>query len=86
MSGWEIVTAISVSTDSSTPKTVSISCPGTKKVIGGGGNISSGDEADVVVVQSYPSANNTWFVRGDETFNYNSSWSVTVYAICATVN
>jgi hypothetical protein len=82
VTGWETVSATSPSNTTS-PKTTSVSCTGGKKVLGGGYMVSaSGNETQVTVTAGYPSANNTWTVTTVKT-NGNPSWSVTAYAICA---
>ena len=40
--------------------------------------------ASVSITSDYPSAANAWTVSAVETDNYNGSWSITAYAICAT--
>jgi hypothetical protein len=80
VSGWErVIGTPSVNNDNN--KTVTVNCPGTKKVIGGGGSINN-DSA--FITQSYPSADNQWTVRSAKV-NGSVSWIVTAYAICANV-
>jgi hypothetical protein len=82
VSGWELVSTTSPSNTSA--KTTSVSCSGSKKVLGGGYTITaSGNETQVTVTASYPSANNTWTVITVKN-QANPTWSVSVYAICAT--
>ncbi len=79
ISGWERISVISPST--SNDKSVSVSCTGNKKIIGGGGSISISD-SKLAILSSYPSSDNTWIVDAAEISNFNSYWTVTAYAIC----
>ena len=89
MSALELVTATSAS-DSTTPKTQTVSCPGGKKALGGGGSIivSGGPNTDLAIQASQPSGGSpptVWSVTGVETDAVAANWSVTAFVICATV-
>ncbi|HZO62054.1 MAG TPA: hypothetical protein VFB35_03655 [Gaiellaceae bacterium] len=81
LSGVEIVQASSVDSSSS-PKQTSVSCPGSKKVIGGGARIY-GANAEAALDESYPSNGSTWYATGYEIVPTASNWHLEVYAICA---
>lgn len=81
ISSVTIVTAVSLSNSLST-RTVSVSCAGSAKVLGGGHYLS--DAAGVLVVtRSYPSAAGTWTVSAAESKSFPGNWTVTAYALCA---
>jgi hypothetical protein len=82
ISGWEIISNTSLST--SVDKSISASCTGSKKIIGGGGYISPISQ-NLAIQSSYPPSNNSWMVTAVEASNENSNWIVTAYAICANV-
>jgi hypothetical protein len=80
LTGYERVTATSVS--NSTDKSISIDCSTGKKLLGGGGITSN---AEIYLYASYPIDDDTWTVSAGEDGNVNSNWTVTVWAICATI-
>jgi hypothetical protein len=81
VTGWETITVVSATNTSS--KTTTATCSGTKKVFGGGYTFTaSGNETQVFVTGSWPSANNAWTVTTIKNGG-NPSWTVTVYALCA---
>jgi hypothetical protein len=71
VSGWQLVTASASSTTSVA------TCPAGKKVLGGGGSISS---TAAQIGATFPSSPTTWTVT-----NKVGLGTVTAYAICATV-
>jgi hypothetical protein len=82
VSGLEIVSVASA-TDSSTPKSVTVTCPGAKRVIGGGARAIGTGAAEVAVSESYPASANQWTALAREINAVGSSWSVSAYALCA---
>jgi hypothetical protein len=90
LSGYEKVPSIpatGTTVNSNTPVPINATCPGTKRVVGGGylGAQNSGDNRSaLVIISSGPNASNTgWQVlarRAD-----NGSYTVTAYALCANV-
>ena len=72
--------------NTATAKSVTVTCPGTKKVINGSGKIIGAD-GDVVLDEIYPSKDLTSVtVTGKETDDApanNPSWAVVAIAICA---
>jgi hypothetical protein len=81
VSAWERVSATGP-TDTNTQKAITVSCTGSKKLLGGGASVSLAD-GDAVIVASYPSADNTWTASAANAFS--DTWSITAYAICANV-
>jgi hypothetical protein len=71
--------------DSSSPKTVTATCPNGTVVVGGGHVFGGTDNVDLHVVSSWPSNTTTWSVTGAEpdAAPLGSSWTVRAYAICA---
>jgi hypothetical protein len=69
--------------DSSSPKSVVVTCPAGKKVIGGGARVTGSGAAEVGVVEEYPNAVNQWSTLAREQDVTGSSWTLTAHAICA---
>ena len=90
VSALELVTATSAS-DSNTSKTQTVSCPGVKKALGGGGSVTVGVSTNLAIQASAPTggppptAPTGWSVTGTETDTVGGNWSVTAYVMCATV-
>lgn len=80
--GYERVTAVSVS-DSLNPKTVTVTCPAGKQVVGTGGFITGGF-GQVVMDRIFPNGGLTSVtVRGYEDEDGTAAnWSVRAYAVC----
>jgi hypothetical protein len=83
LSGIEIVTKLSAF-DSTASKNAFAQCPDNKKVIAGGGNVSS-DGAGTPALQASLPLNNGWRAWGSEPVAYAPNWQVAAYAICANV-
>jgi len=77
VSGWEKKTS---TLTNSSDKTVTVTCSADKKVLGGGGTVTSVN--NVYLYENYPSADNTWTVSAHRASG-SGSWTLTVYAICA---
>lgn len=78
-SGYVQVTGNTAS-NATTPKTLTITCTGTTKVIGGGFTVTeSGDSFNVI--QNGPSSSTVWTVTIDRTFG-SGNFSVSGVAIC----
>ncbi len=82
-SGWQKITDSLTSTESA--KTVTVTCPGIKKILSGGHNaVNNSGESRLYYNQSnYAPADNQWtssvFKSG------STNWTLNVYAICASV-
>jgi hypothetical protein len=59
-----------------------VDCSPGKKLLGGGGVTT---DADAYIYASYPSDDDTWTVIAAEDGNTNNNWTVTAWAICASV-
>lgn len=69
--------------NNSSNKTVTVLCPSGYIVMGGGANISSG--FNVNLIDSYPLVTEGWFVRAEADAALNSEWAVAAYAICVEI-
>jgi hypothetical protein len=78
--GWEKVSTVSASTTEQL-KTISITCPQSKKVLSGGFVVNS-STVTFYTVSNYPSAENTWTASVHRS-STTSPWDLTVYAVCA---
>jgi len=86
VSGLELVTATSAS-NSTTPKTQTVSCTGVKKALGGGGSISLVSD-QVAIQDSEPTGGSLptgWTVTAVANDILVPAWTVTASVICATV-
>jgi hypothetical protein len=63
-------------------KTVDVSCPEGKKVVGGGARVLELVPAGALG-QSYPLSATTWRAEAHEIVATGANWSVQAYAICA---
>jgi hypothetical protein len=78
------VTASSVS-NTTGPKTVTVTCPSGKILLGGGARISASSDNNLALAASYPSGATTWTAVGVETDSVGSNWAIVAYGICALV-
>ena len=83
LAGLEIVTLESPDNSANT-KQLNVSCPGSKKLIGGGANLF-GAEGQVALDENNPGSATSWHAKGVEINATLSSWKLTAYAICANV-
>jgi hypothetical protein len=81
VSAVQIVTADSAS-DSTAFKPIDVSCPGGKKLLGGGARLY-GAPGDVALDESYPTDATTWHAYGSEIVATGVSWHISAFAICA---
>ena len=81
--GWEKVSTVSASTTEQL-KTISVSCPQSKKVLSGGFAVNS-STVTFYTVSNYPSTENTWTASVHRS-STTTPWDLTVYAICANTN
>jgi hypothetical protein len=73
-------------TSSSGSKTVSVSCPSGKRVIGGGARVTGGGANRVSIVESFPDSDGSkWNARANEVVGTSATWSLQAYALCAIV-
>jgi hypothetical protein len=79
------VTGTASASNSTTPKTVTVDCPGGRKVLSGGHSYTTGT-ASVAVSQSEATDDDTWTVTAEELDGFAGNWSVQAFAVCATAN
>jgi hypothetical protein len=84
LSEVELVSAASVNNTATGLKTVTVSCPAGKKVIGGGAEIQSSPAFPITVDR--PAADlSGWTASGIKDTASGAFWGVADYAICAKV-
>jgi hypothetical protein len=67
-------------------KSVTVSCPSGKRVVGGGARAAGSGSNRISVVESYPDANESkWNVRATEVVATTATWELEAYALCALV-
>lgn len=81
LSGLERVEATSDS-NSVTPKSLSMTCPSGKRLLGGGVRLNP-LVAALAVQQSYPDNDNVYRATVREVTPTAANWSITVFAVCA---
>jgi hypothetical protein len=78
---------LSTATDSGSPKVVSATCPPGKRAIGGGARVTGGGSSEVSILDSFPEADGSrWNTRAVEVNATSASWTLTAFAVCATVS
>jgi hypothetical protein len=82
LSALEIVSAVTA-TDSSSPKSVTVTCAAGKRVVGGGARATGAGAGEVGVTEAYPSNPTQWVVLARELDPIGTSWTLTAYAFCA---
>jgi len=82
LSGLEIVSAVTA-TDSSTPKSITVTCPAGKRVVGGGARVTGASPGDTGVTEAYPGNPTQWITVARELDPVTGSWTLTAYAFCA---
>ena len=81
LSGLETVSAVTA-TDSSTPKSVTVTCPTGKRVISGGARVTGASPGDLGVTEAYPPNPTQWITLARELDPVTGSWTLTAYAFC----
>jgi hypothetical protein len=67
-------------------KSVTVSCPSGKRVVGGGARAAGSGSNRISVVESYPDANESkWNARAVEVVTTTAAWELEAYALCAIV-
>jgi hypothetical protein len=84
--------------DSSDAKELVVACPAGKKVLGGGAHLQGLPDLNnqnplpdivfesIAISSSFPSGDGEWFARAHEHTDTDEPWSLTVFAICASVS
>ena len=87
-----IYESVTSATDSSSPKTVTATCPSGKVAIAGGAKLTLGEAIGVALGESAPTAPDSqgkragWTATAHEVVGAETeSWSVTAYAVCAEI-
>lgn len=83
LNALETVNATSA-VNSSTSRTIGMACPSGKRLIGGGARLN-GSYTTVAVQRSFPDNDNTWRADAREMTPNAGAWSLSAFAICATV-
>jgi len=84
VSALEIVTLASAS-DSSSPKTATVTCPTGKRVVAGGARATGAGATEVALVESYPASITQWAALARENDAVGGPWMLTTYALCGIV-
>jgi hypothetical protein len=84
LSNWEIVEN-GGSSSSNPTRFTTVSCPGSKRPLGGGGYVGGPGYTSVALDRSWPSGPTGWRVEAHEHTNTGSNWNLNAYVICATV-
>jgi hypothetical protein len=67
-------------------KTVAVTCPSGKRVVGGGARVTGGGSNRVSIVESFPDSDGSkWNARAAEVVGTTGTWELQAYALCATV-
>jgi hypothetical protein len=70
---------------SSSPKTVTATCPAGKKVLGGGIEVGGPGRSRVTVTESQPAGDSGWEAEAFEALATGAAWKLEAHAICGTV-
>jgi hypothetical protein len=81
LSAVERIDTTSVS-NSTSPKTASLTCPAGKRLIGGGGRVNA-TSPNVAIVAAFPDNDNVYRATAREVVATGTAWTVTAFAVCA---
>jgi hypothetical protein len=85
VSAYEQVSS-TTNSNSSSPKNQTAACPGSKKALGGGAEVSNPSSHPAVALDaSEPSGNSAWVGSAHEVNSDSTNWSLKVWVVCATV-
>jgi hypothetical protein len=74
------------SSSSANSKSVVVTCPSGKRVVGGGARITGNGSPKVTITENFPDADgDKWNGKANEVVATSASWQLQVYALCATV-
>jgi hypothetical protein len=76
------VTGTASATNSTSPKTVTVDCPGGRMVLSGGYTFTAGT-GGLVVRENRATDDDTWTVIAEEVDGVGASWAVQAFAVCA---
>ena len=77
------MTGTSSANDNTSPKTVTVTCPGGTKVLGGGGLATNNSSGTVALTASYPSSDTVWTVTAERQSG-SGNWTLVASVICGT--
>jgi hypothetical protein len=81
-SGYLRVTGTISASNSTSPKTVTVDCPGGRFVLSGG-HVFTAATGGLVVRESRATDDDTWTVVAEEVDGVGGSWQVQAFAVCA---
>ena len=74
------------SSSSANSKSVVVTCPSGKRVVGGGARVTGNGAAKSTITENFPDSDgNKWNGKANEVVATSASWELQVYALCATV-
>ena len=76
---------IASATSSVDSRSVALTCPAGKRVLGGGARVTGEGSNRVSIVESYPGDANTWNARAAEVVSTTAQWQLHAFALCANV-
>jgi hypothetical protein len=86
VSGLEQVSNSAGLQNSNTEKTAVATCPGDKRLIGGGARVQGAGATTVALVTSYGTTDKSWLAHAREIAPDAADWTVIAYALCANVD
>ena len=85
LSGLQRVDA-ATGTSSVNSKSVTVSCPSGKRVVGGGARATGAGSNRVSIIEDFPDSDGVkWNARAAEVVGTTATWELQAYALCATV-
>jgi hypothetical protein len=85
VSNYLRVSGTASANNSTSPKTVTVDCPGGRKVLGGGYTFTA-VTGGVVIRENMAADDDTWTVTAEEADGFGGSWTLQAFAVCATAN
>jgi hypothetical protein len=77
---------VATSTSSANSKTVVVTCPTGKRVVGGGARVIGNGAGVVSIIENFPDSDgNKWNGKANEVVATGQTWQLQAYALCATV-
>ena len=77
---------VPTSSSSTSPKSVVVTCPAGKRVVGGGARVIGSGAGVVSIIESFPDSDgDKWNAKASEVVATSLTWQLQAYALCATV-
>ena len=74
------------SSSSANSKSVVVTCPSGKRVVGGGARVTGNGSPKVSITENFPDSDgDKWNGKANEVVATSAAWQLQVYALCATV-